>query len=219
MPKILFMSYPHPENLHISDNPLVVHAITQLRRKDTPKSVFTQNTEIACTILLAEALQGLALKDVRIETPIEATTAQELADKLVIISILRAGLAFLSSAERFFPDAGKGFAGLKRDETTAEAHEYYWNVPKIDSHTVAIVCDPMLATGGTALMCLERLAKLQPKEMRFVSLISAPEGITHLQKHMPEVKIFTGAVDQRLNERKYIVPGLGDAGDRLFGTV
>lgn len=141
-----------------------------------------------------------------------------LATNILIITILRAGLAMLEPAMQFFPNAPIGIAGIKRDEQTAVANEYYWNVPNIDQHTTILLLDPMLATGGSMLSVLEKIAKENPKEIRIVSVVSAPEGIKAIHTAFPNIHIFTAAVDSHLNDKKYIVPGLGDFGDRYFGT-
>lgn len=158
------------------------------------------------------------MRSVEIETPLETVSTHKLADEVVVVPVLRAGLAMLFGAMKVLPKSKIGFVGLERDEETAIAHQYYWKLPPITSNSVVIVTDPMLATGGSISHLLERVSKENPKQLRVVSVIAVPEGIKAIHDKFPQVEIFVGAVDDRLNDRKYIVPGLGDYGDRYFGT-
>jgi len=204
--------------VHTIDHPFVIDSLTHLRDKNTPLSAFRRHSDKICYLLFAEAIQGLNFKTVEIETPLTKMEAKKLADEVVVVPVLRAGLAMLFGAMQLLPKSKIGFVGLERDEETAKAHEYYWKLPPINHNSVVIITDPMLATGGSILHLLRRVAKENPKEMRVVSVISAPEGIEAIRAEFPEVEIFTASVDEKLNDKKYIVPGLGDYGDRYFGT-
>jgi uracil phosphoribosyltransferase len=160
------------------------------------------------------------MTDLLITTPVKVETkTQRLADEVIVIPILRAGLAMLFGALQLLPKSKVGFVGLQRDEKTAIASEYYWKLPEIKENSVVIITDPMLATGGSLIHLLKKIAPLKPKEIRIVCVIAAPEGLAAIRQEFPEIKIFTAAIDEKLNEKKYIVPGLGDYGDRYFGTV
>ena len=205
-------------NVQIIDHPFAIDSLSHLRNKDTELQKFRHHSDKICQLLFTDAVRGMEMRSVNIETPLEAITAHKLADEVVVVPVLRAGLAMLFGAMKLLPKSKIGFVGLERDEKTAVAHEYYWKLPPISSNTVVIITDPMLATGGSILQLLKRVSKENPKEMRVVSVLAAPEGIKAIQDNFPEVKIFVGAVDDRLNDQKYIVPGLGDYGDRYFGT-
>lgn len=206
------------KNVYISDNAIAAHALTQLRDKNTSTERFRFYSDQICQILIDQSLQQVQLESIAIETPLTGFEGKKLPDDIVIVPILRAGIAMLNSALHMLPHAKVGFAGLQRDEATAIAKEYYWKFPQITQDSIVIITDPMLATGGSLLHVLKRLKEYTPKEIRIVSVISAPEGIGAIHKEFPEVTIFTAAVDQQLNAQKYIVPGLGDYGDRYFGT-
>ena len=204
--------------VHVIDHPFVVDSLTHLRDKTTPLSAFRRHSDKICYLLFSKAIQGLGFKTVTIETPLKSMKAKKLADEIIVVPVLRAGLAMLFGAMQLLPKSKIGFVGLERDEETAQAHEYYWKLPLINDNSVVIITDPMLATGGSILHLLRQVSKENPKEMRVVSVISTPEGIQAVHNEFPEVEIFTASIDERLNEKKYIVPGLGDYGDRYFGT-
>lgn len=206
------------DHVTIVDHPFVIDSLSHIRDKETGTQKFRHHSNKLCFLLFAEAIRGLSFHEVEVETPLKLMKTKKLADEVVVVPVLRAGLAMLFGAMDLLPKSKIGFVGLARDEETAVASEYYWKLPKITSNSVVIVTDPMLATGGSLLHLLRRVVKENPKEMRIVSVISAPEGIEAIRKEFPNVPIFTGAVDDRLNEKKYIVPGLGDYGDRYFGT-
>ncbi len=206
------------KNVFIIDHPFIQDSLTHLRDKQTDVDKFRRHSDRLCRLLFAEAIRGLSFKDVSIETPLETVTAKKLADEIVVIPVLRSGIAMLFGAMDLLPKSKIGFVGLARDEKTAVASEYYWKLPKLASHSVVIVTDPMLATGGSLLHLLRRVSKEKLKEMRVVCVIAAPEGINAIHEEFPQVAIFTAAVDSHLNAKKYIVPGLGDYGDRYFGT-
>lgn len=207
------------KNVHVIDHPFIADSLTHLRDKRTDVDKFRRHSDRLCRLLFAEAIRGLEFKDTEIETPLEKMHAPKLADEIVVVPVLRSGIAMLFGAMDLLPKSKIGFVGLARDEETAIASEYYWKMPKLSAHSVVIVTDPMLATGGSLLHLLRRVATENCKEMRVVCVIAAPEGIGAIQHEFPQVEIFTAAVDDHLNEKKYIVPGLGDYGDRYFGTI
>jgi uracil phosphoribosyltransferase len=207
-------------NVTVVDHPFVKDSLAHLRDKNTEIRRFRFHSDQICTFLFAEAIGGLEFRQEGIETPVGPATVEKLADEVIVVPVFRAGLAMLFGAIHLLPKSKVGFVGYARDEKTAEAHEYYWKLPEITSHSVLVVTDPMLATGGTILHMLERLSEQgkQPKELRVVCVVAAPEGISAVHAQFPEIKIYTAAIDEKLNEKKYIVPGLGDYGDRYFGT-
>jgi len=204
--------------LHVVDHPLVAHKLTQMRRVETPSERFRQLLAETSLLLTYEVTRELALRDVRITTPLTETDQPELVDEPVVVSILRAGNGLLDGVLRVIPSARVGHVGLYRDHDTLEAVEYYCKLPPVEGRTV-IVVDPMLATGNSAAVALDVVKRDRPAAVRFLCLLAAPEGIESLHAAHPDVAIWTAAVDERLNEVGYIVPGLGDAGDRIFGTT
>lgn len=204
--------------VHIVDHPFVVDSLTHLRNKNTELQKYRHHSDKICQLLFAEAIRGLKFSSIEIETPITKIESQILAEELVVVPVLRAGLAMMFGAMHLLPKSKFGFVGLERDEETAIAKEYYWKLPTLNQNSVVIVTDPMLATGGSTLHVLKRIAQENPKTIRVVCVIAAPEGIELIQTNFPEIEIYTAAVDSHLNEKKYIVPGLGDYGDRYFGT-
>ncbi|HSW90308.1 MAG TPA: uracil phosphoribosyltransferase [Patescibacteria group bacterium] len=207
------------KNVQISDHPFVIDSLSHLRDSGTDTQKFRHHSNKLCYLLFAEALRGLRFKEVTIDTPLEPMRTQKLADEIVVVPVLRSGIAMLFGAMELLPKSKIGFVGLARDEETAIASEYYWKLPKLTEHSVVIVTDPMLATGGSILHLLRRVSREPHKEMRIVCVIAAPEGIRAIHKEFPDVQIFTAAVDDHLNSKKYIVPGIGDYGDRYFGTT
>lgn len=206
-------------HVHVVDHPFVVDSLTHLRDERTDLQKFRHHSDQICFHLFAEAIRGLDFKSVEITTPLQKITSLKLEDEVVVVPVLRAGLAMLFGALQLLPKSKIGFVGLERDEKTAVAREYYWKLPKITSNSVVIVTDPMLATGGSILHLLKRVSAEKPKLIRVVSVIAAPEGIATVHKEFPDVEIFTAAIDDHLDGKKYIVPGLGDYGDRYFGTA
>lgn len=207
------------DTLHIVDHPFITDSLAHLRDKNTELKKFRYHSDQLCKLLFAEAIRGLDFRQETVETPLESTAVQKLADEVIIVPVLRSGIAMLFSALEFLPKSRVGFAGLARDEKTAIASEYYWKLPPITPRSVVIVTDPMLATGGSILHVLRRVTQEQAKEVRIVCVLAAPEGLKAVQAEFPAVHIFTAAVDDHLNQQKYIVPGLGDYGDRYFGTL
>ena len=204
--------------LHVVDHPLVAHKLTQMRRDTTSSERFRRLLTETSLLLTYEVTRELALRDVRITTPLTKTDQPELVAEPVVISILRAGNGLLDGVLQVLPSARVGHVGLYRDHATLEAVEYYCKFPPLEGR-MAIVVDPMLATGNSAIAALDRVMAENPSAIRFLCLLAAPEGIAALHDAHPEVAIWTAAVDECLNEVGYIVPGLGDAGDRIFGTT
>jgi uracil phosphoribosyltransferase len=206
-------------NLKIVTHPLIQDSLTHLRNRETQLQKFRHYSDKICRLILTESISGLTLKTIEVETPITKTSSSVLSDDIVVVPVLRAGLAMLHAAIELLPKAKVGFVGLERDETTAVASQYYWKVPEISTKTTVIVTDPMLATGGSLAHLLKNIISSKPAKIIIASIIAAPEGVNLIEKEFPEVKIFTASLDESLNNKKYIVPGLGDYGDRYFGTV
>ncbi len=206
--------------VHVTSHPLVQHKLSFIRDKNTGTKEFRELTEEITYLVAYEMTSDLLLEDVEIETPVCKTTVKRLAGKKVgIIPILRAGLGMVEGMLKLIPAAKVGHIGLYRDEKTLQPVEYYCKLPsKLDERTL-IVTDPMLATGGSAVAAIQFLKDYGAKDIKLMCMIAAPEGIAKVQEAHPDVNIYTAAIDERLNEKGYIVPGLGDAGDRLFGTL
>ncbi|MEK9143761.1 MAG: uracil phosphoribosyltransferase [Patescibacteria group bacterium] len=199
-------------------HPLIDHSLTVIRRKETTTEEFRRHAGIISKILLVEVMKNLVTTDVKIETPLAPMIGKKLKDEVVVVPVLRAGLAMLFAIQDFLPSVSVGFIGLERDEKTAQAREYYRKLPKLYATHRVLVIDPMLATGGSFDDTVTLLKEKGAKHITIVSIVSAPEGIKRIQKNHPEIIIFTAAIDDHLNAKKYIVPGLGDFGDRYFGT-
>ena len=203
----------------IMDHPLIQHKIGYIRRKDTGTKDFRDTISEIAMLICYEATRDLELTDVQIETPICATTVKELrGKKMAIIPILRAGLGMVDGMLTLIPAAKVGHIGLYRDPETHEPVEYYCKLPADCSEREVFVVDPMLATGGSSVAAIQMLKDKGCKKIHFLCIIAAPEGLEVLKKAHPDVDIYVGALDEKLNEHAYIVPGLGDAGDRIFGT-
>lgn len=203
----------------VMDHPLIAHKIGIIRKKETGTREFRDMISEIGSLITYEATKDLKLQDVEIETPICKTTVKELAGKkLAVIPILRAGLGMVEGVLTMIPSAKVGHIGLYRNEETLEPVEYYCKIPKDCDERDVFVVDPMLATGGSAIAAIQMLKNRGVKNMRFLCIIAAPEGVKKLQEAHPDVDIYIGALDEHLNEHGYIVPGLGDAGDRIFGT-
>lgn len=203
----------------VMDHPLIQHKIGIMRRTDTGSKEFRTLVSEVAMLECYEATRDLELADVEIETPICTTTVKELkGKKLAVVPILRAGLGMVEGMLEMIPAAKVGHIGLYRDPVTAEPVEYYCKLPADCANREVFVVDPMLATGGSAVAALQMLKDKGVRSIRFMCIIAAPEGVKRLQEAHPDVDLYVGALDERLNEKKYIVPGLGDAGDRIFGT-
>ena len=206
-------------NVTVITHPLVQHKLTLMRKKDASTNSFRRLLGELSTLMAYEVTRDMPLQDIEIETPLETMTGQVIdGKKLVLVSILRAGNGFLDGMLNVVPGARVGHIGLYRDPATLQPVEYYFKMPAEMDERDIIVVDPMLATGNSAAACVDRLKKLNPLSIKFVCLLAAPEGIATLQKAHPDVPIFTAAIDRELNDHGYILPGLGDAGDRIFGT-
>lgn len=206
-------------NVTVVDHPVVQHKLSLMRDKNTSTQTFRALAEEISMLLAYEVTRDLALTTATIETPLQTMEAPVLeGKKTVIVAILRAGIGIVDGMLKIFPSARVGHVGLYRDPETLEAVEYYFKLPGNLEDRELIVVDPMLATGHSAKAALDRIQQESPRNVKFVCILAAPEGIQHLQEHHPEVPIFTAAIDERLNDHGYILPGLGDAGDRLFGT-
>ncbi|ODS92122.1 MAG: uracil phosphoribosyltransferase [Comamonas sp. SCN 65-56] len=206
-------------NIHVIEHPLVQHKLTLMRKKEASTSSFRRLLGELASLMAYEVTRDMPLQEVQIETPLETMTGKVIdGKKLVLVSILRAGNGFLDGMLDVVPGARVGHIGLYRDPQTLQAVEYYFKMPSEMVERDVIVVDPMLATGNSASAALTRLKQTHPRSIKFVCLLAAPEGIATLQAAHPDVPIYTAAIDRQLNEHGYILPGLGDAGDRIFGT-
>ncbi len=207
------------DNLTIVDHPLVQHKLSQMRRIETPSNLFRQLLHEISMLLAYEITRELPMTTEQIETPLTKMDAPVLEGrKLALISILRAGNGLLDGVLELIPSARVGFVGLYRDEETLKPVQYYYKVPSDLDERVVIAVDPMLATGNSSAAAIDLLKKSGATNIRFLCLLAAPEGVKTMQERHPDVPIVTAALDERLNENGYIVPGLGDAGDRMYGT-
>ena len=203
--------------LHLLHHPLGAHVLTHLRDKTTKPALFRTLSYQISLLLALEATRDLATEEKKIETPMEPMTGRVLARQLVVVPILRAGLGMVQPVQDIFPDVSIGYIGLERDHTTAIARSYYCKLPPLDGKRVLVV-DPMLATGGSAAQAIEVVKAAGAKEVVFLCIVASPEGVATMEKAHPTVAIHAGALDRALNAKKYILPGLGDFGDRLYGT-
>ena len=203
----------------VMDHPLIQHKIGLIRKKETGTKDFRETIAEIANLICYEATRDLKLKDVEIETPICKTTVKELAGKkLAVVPILRAGLGMVDGVLQLVPAAKVGHIGLYRDPETLEPVEYYCKLPADCAQREVFVVDPMLATGGSSVAAIKLLKDRGCKNIHFMCIIAAPEGVERMKKEHPDVDIYIGSLDEKLNEHGYIVPGLGDAGDRIFGT-
>lgn len=200
------------------DHPLAGDLLTILRDKETEPPQFRQIAERLGYLLVAEALADMSTDNVDIETPLESTTGARLRRPVVAVAVLRAGLGLLGSVLTLVPDAAIGFAGVQRDEETAEPLEYYTKFPTLDAARV-LVLEPMLATGGSLSWAVDKVKENGAKDITAVCVVAAPEGISRMKADHPDIRIVAASLDRELNEHFYIAPGLGDMGDRLFGTL
>ena len=208
-----------PSEVRVIDHPLVQHKLSLMRMKSTSTSAFRNLLGEVSLLLAYEVTRDLPTRRVPIETPLTRTTAPILdGQMIVLVSIMRAGGGILDGMLQLLPSARVGHVGLYRDPRTLEPVEYYFKVPNEMRDRDAIVVDPMLATGNSAVAAVDRLKDTHPRSIKFVCLLTCPEGLKTFHEHHPDVPVYTAAIDSHLNEHGYIVPGLGDAGDRLFGT-
>ena len=207
------------QHLTVIDHPLVQHKLTLMRKKSTPTGQFRRLLREISHLLAYEVTRDLPLVNKTVETPMQEMQAPVLAGKkLALVSILRAGNGLLDGVLELIPSARVGFVGLYRDEKTLKPVQYYFKVPKALGDRTVIALDPMLATGNSSTAAIDLLKKAGAKDIRFVCLLAAPEGVARMKQAHPDVPIFTASVDERLDEKGYITPGLGDAGDRMYGT-
>lgn len=212
------MTPEHP-NLTVLDHPLIAHKLSHLRDRDTPKKLFKELVDEIAMLMAFETTRDLESEEVEVETPLERTTGRRIrGKKLVVVPILRAGLGMVEGIVRLVPGARVGHVGLYRDEETLQPVEYYFKIPQDPGERDFVLVDPMLATGGSASAALTFLKERGAVSIRFMCLVAAPEGVARLRDEHPDVPIFAAALDRQLNDVGYILPGLGDAGDRLFGT-
>jgi uracil phosphoribosyltransferase len=206
-------------NVHVNTHPLVQHKLSLMRQKDVSTNSFRRLLRELASLMAYEVTRDMPTHEVSIETPLETTTGQMMdGKKLVFASILRAGTGLLDGMLDVVPGARVGHVGLYRDPKTLVAVEYYFKMPQAMNERDCVVVDPMLATGNSAVAALDRIKELKPRSLKFVCLVACPEGIAALQAAHPDVAIYTAAVDRQLDDHGYILPGLGDAGDRIFGT-
>lgn len=207
------------KNITIFDHPLIQHKTTILRKKTTPNKEFRELVEEITMLMCYEAMRDLPLQEIEIETPLTKSKQKVLkGKKMAVVPILRAGLGMVSGIQKLIPSAKIGHIGMYRDEKTLMPHEYYCKLPEDIANRLIVVVDPMLATGGSAIDAISQIKSYGGKNIKFLCLIAAPEGTEALSKAHPDVDIYCANLDECLNENGYIMPGLGDAGDRIFGT-
>lgn len=204
--------------VHVVNHPLLKHSLTILRDKNTETENFRYHAAIVSQIMIMEATRDISTENSKVETPLTTTDGFSISESIVFVPVLRAGISMLFPVRDFLPWAPVGFIGLERDEATAIAREYYQKFPKSLKDKRVLVLDPMLATGGSLVDTISALEKKGAENICAVCIVAAPEGIKLLHEKFPKVQIFTAAIDSHLNDLKYIVPGLGDFGDRYFGT-
>ena len=214
------MPSPTPSQLTVLSHPLVQHKIALLRDRSTNSRIFKELVSELGMFLAYEATRDIPTTEITVETPLEKTTGREVDGKrLVLVPILRAGLGLVDGITRLIPTARVGHIGLYRDHDTLAPHQYYMKLPDAGPDARWLVLDPMLATGGSAVAAVQKLKESGAKDIRFLCLVAAPEGVAALAKAHPDVPIIAATLDRQLNAQGYILPGLGDAGDRLFGTT
>lgn len=207
------------DRIRTVEHPLVENSLGRLRDSSTDTDAFRRHARLLTLVLAFEVLRDLPVDRVRIQTPLEETDGGVLTRSVIFVPVLRAGLAMLDAMSDFVPGSKVGFVGLERDEETAIAHSYYEKLPRQLEGAETVILDPMLATGGSALAAIDLLKRHQATSIRLACVVAAPEGIDAVVEQHPDVAIFACAIDRGLNERKFILPGLGDFGDRYFGTV
>jgi uracil phosphoribosyltransferase len=208
-----------PVPLHLVDHPLAHDALATLRDKRTTPEHFRQAANRISVLLVAEALRDVPTESATLDTPLGPAAGRRVGRDVVVVPVLRAGLGMLDAVLELVPSARVGHIGLQRDEMTAVASQYYSKLPAPLGESYVLMIDPMLATGGSAVAALDLLGRSGARTVRLVCIVAAPEGVALVERHHPEVDIYTPVVDRELNAQKYIVPGLGDFGDRLYGTV
>lgn len=205
-------------DIHVINHPLIQHKLTLMRKKETSSNDFRKLLKEITLLMGYEITRDLAMEDIEIETPLEKIVGKRVAGKKVgIVPILRAGFGMVEGLTELMPSARIGVIGLYRDPVTAKPVEYYCKLPGVEGRSFILI-DPMLATGGSAIAAIDMMKAKGAKNIKFMCLVAAPEGVAEVNKYHPDVPIYTAALDRQLNEKKYILPGLGDAGDRIFGT-
>lgn len=205
-------------DIHVINHPLIQHKLTLMRKKEISSNDFRKLLKEITLLMGYEITRDLAMEDIEIETPLEKMVGKRVAGKKVgIVPILRAGFGMVEGLTELMPSARIGVIGLYRDPVTAKPVEYYCKLPGVEGRSFILI-DPMLATGGSAIAAIDMMKAKGAKSIKFMCLVAAPEGVAEVNKHHPDVPIYTAALDRQLNEKKYILPGLGDAGDRIFGT-
>jgi len=204
--------------LKVLHHPLITHKLTQMRQKDTGTKDFRQNLDEIAGLMAYEITRDVPTRRVEIVTPVAPCVSEEMAKEIVLVPILRAGLGMVNGIRNLIPTAKVGHIGLYRDEETLEPHEYFAKFPSNLPESVVMVLDPMLATGGSASAAIDMIKKRGATVIKLICLVGAPEGVKRIEEDHPDVDIYLAALDEKLNEHGYIVPGLGDAGDRIFGT-
>lgn len=204
--------------LHLLEHPLITHKLTQIRKKETGTKDFREALEEIAGLMAYEISRDLPLQSISIETPIEKCETYELAKEIVLVPILRAGLGMVDGISNLIPTAKVGHVGMYRDHETLEPMEYYAKFPPCITNAVVMILDPMLATGGSASATISYVKRQGANQIKLVCIVGAPEGVARIEKEHPDVDIYLSALDRKLNDKGYIVPGLGDAGDRIFGT-
>ncbi len=205
--------------VHLVEHPLVQDTLLVLRNQKTEAAVFRRMATRISVLLAAEALRDLPTQAATVTSPMGAAQGRRIDADVVVVPVLRSGLGMLDAVLELLPSARVGHIGLQRDELTAVASQYYSKLPHGLEHSYVLMVDPMLATGGSAVAALDLLTRAGARDIRILCIVAAPEGIALVEQHFPDVRIFTPAIDQGLNDRKFIVPGLGDFGDRLYGTL
>ncbi|MBQ1877565.1 MAG: uracil phosphoribosyltransferase [Erysipelotrichaceae bacterium] len=204
--------------LHVLNHPLITHKLTTMRKIETGTKDFRQYLDEIASLMAYEITKDLPLRPINIETPMGKTVGYEMAQDVVLVPILRAGLGMVDGIQNMIPTAKVGHIGLYRDEETLEPHQYYAKFPKNIANSIVLILDPMLATGGSAKAAIDMVKKTGATNIKLINLVGVQEGIDVIEKAHPDVDIYLAAKDEKLNEIGYIVPGLGDAGDRIFGT-
>jgi len=204
--------------INIVNHSLIKHSLSVLRNKDTNTEMFRRHTATVSQILIVEVLNNISTKEILVETPLDSAQGYKVQESIVLVPVLRAGISMLFSAQNFLPWAAVGFIGLERDEKTAKAREYYQNIPKDLSEKYVLILDPMLATGGSLVDTITAVKQKNPKVINAVCIVGAPEGIKQLKNEHPDVNLYIAAIDSHLDKNNFIVPGLGDFGDRYFNT-
>lgn len=204
--------------LKVLEHPLITHKLTQMRKKETKTKDFRENLDEIGGLMAYEITRNLPVKEVVIETPIQPMRTYELEKDIILVPILRAGLGMVDGISNLIPTVKVAHVGLYRDETTLQPHVYFEKYPPHIDDAVVMIVDPMLATGGSANVAIDMVKKQGAKDIRLVCLVGAPEGVAAVEKAHPDVDIYLAALDEKLNDQGYIIPGLGDAGDRIFGT-